>query len=53
MTLAEDVPTVDTVQDLIDLLKTANPAAKVRISPGIMLLKKEDGTILLDTGVVK
>lgn len=52
MTLAGDIPTVDTVADMIRLLQTANPNAKFRVSPGLMLIKEDDGTVRIDDGKI-
>lgn len=48
---ANDIPHVDTVGDIIELLKTADPKAKFRVPVGCVLLKKPDGTILVDDGL--
>lgn len=53
MTKAEEIPDIDTVGDLIKLLQTVSPESKFRVSVGLVLLKKEDGTILIDNGVQK
>lgn len=53
MTLVNDVPTIDTVGDLIALLQTVPATSKFRAPAGLHLMRTNDGTILLDDGVVK
>lgn len=52
MTQADEIPTLDTVGDLIALLKTVPATNKFRAAPGLVIIKKEDGTVLIDNGVI-
>lgn len=53
MTIAPDVPTVDTVADLISLLQKARPDAKVTFPAGVHVIQKENGDLVFDDGIVR